>query len=161
VCTCGRRQLFERRHDLAQARADYRSAAFALSRYDEREVAKARATAQERQSTITAQGRGAPTGRRIALVIGAYKNVHPLDNPPRDAKLIAASLKDLGFQAVTLADDLARDKFFEALRLFASDAEKADWAVISRSAESTIWCRSMLGSPRTRTPRRKRWRSSS
>jgi uncharacterized caspase-like protein len=128
----GRGQLFERRRDLAQARADYRSAAFALSRYDEPEVAKARATAQERLSALTVQGPGASTGRRIALVIGngAYKNVHPLDNPPRDARLIAASLKDLGFQAVTLADDLTRDKFFEALRMFASDAEKADWAVI-------------------------------
>ena len=61
---------------------------------------------------------------------GAYRNVHPLDNPPRDAKLIAASLKEVGFQTVTLSSDLTRDKFFEVLRAFASDAEKADWAVI-------------------------------
>jgi tetratricopeptide (TPR) repeat protein len=128
----GRGQLFEKRRDLAQARADYRSAAFALTRYDEPDVAKARATAQERLSALTAQGPGASTGRRIALLIGngAYKNVHPLDNPPRDAKLIADSLKDLGFQSVTLANDLTRDKFFETLRAFASEAEKADWAVV-------------------------------
>ena len=128
----GRGQLFERRRDLAQARADFRSAAFALTRYDEPEVAKARATAQERLSALTAQGPAASTGRRIALVIGngAYRNVHPLDNPPRDAKLIAASLKDVGFQTVTLSDDLTRDKFFEVLRSFASDAENADWAVV-------------------------------
>src|SRR5271163_3922992 len=93
---------------------------------------RSRAMAQERLSALTAQGPGASTGRRIALVIGngAYQNVHALDNPPRDAKLIAASLKDLGFQAVTLANDLTRDKFFETLRLFARDAENADWAVI-------------------------------
>jgi uncharacterized caspase-like protein len=128
----GRGQLFEKRRDMAQARADYRSAAFALTRYDEPDVAKARATAQERLSALTAQGPGAATGRRIALLIGngAYKNVHPLDNPPRDAKLIADSLKDLGFQTVTLANDLTRDKFFETLRAFAGEAEKADWAVV-------------------------------
>ena len=61
---------------------------------------------------------------------GAYKNVHPLDNPPRDAKLIADSLKGLGFQTVTLANDLTRDKFFETLKTFAAEAEKADWAVV-------------------------------
>jgi tetratricopeptide (TPR) repeat protein len=128
----GRGQLFERRRDLAQARADFRSAAFALTRYDEPDVAKARATAQERLSARTAQGPAASTGRRIALVIGngAYKNVHALDNPLRDAKLIAASLKDVGFQTVTLSNDLTRDKFFEVLRTFASDAENADWAVV-------------------------------
>jgi tetratricopeptide (TPR) repeat protein len=128
----GRGQLFERRRDLAQARADFRSAAFALTRYDEPDVAKARATAQERLSALTAQGPAASTGRRIALVIGngAYRNVHALDNPPRDAKLIAASLKEVGFQTVTLSNDLTRDKFFEVLRAFASDAENADWAVV-------------------------------
>lgn len=31
---------------------------------------------------------------------------------------------------MTLANDLTRDKFFETLRAFASDAEKADWAVV-------------------------------
>src|SRR5271163_370063 len=93
---------------------------------------RSRAMAQERLSALTAQGPGASTGRRIALIIGngAYKNVHPLDNPPRDAKLIAAALKDVGFQTVTLSNDLTHDKFFEALRAFASDAEKADWAVV-------------------------------
>ncbi|MBV8925510.1 MAG: caspase family protein [Bradyrhizobium sp.] len=128
----GRGQLFERRHDLTQARADYRSAAFALTRYDEPEVAKARATAQERLAALTAQASGAATGKRIALVVGngAYKNVHALDNPPRDARLIAGALKELGFQTVTLANDLTRDKFFEVLRNFANDAEKADWAVM-------------------------------
>ncbi len=61
---------------------------------------------------------------------GAYKNVHALDNPPRDARLIAAALKDLGFQTVTVANDLTRDKFFEVLHDFAGEAEKADWAVV-------------------------------
>jgi uncharacterized caspase-like protein len=128
----GRGQLFERRSDLAQARADYRSAAFALTRYDDPDVAQARATAQERLAALEAQGEGASTGRRVALIIGngAYQNVHPLNNPPRDAGLIAATLRDIGFQTVTLSNDLTRDKFFAALRSFAGEAEKADWAVI-------------------------------
>jgi tetratricopeptide (TPR) repeat protein len=129
----GRGQLFEKRRNLEQARADYRSAAFALTPFDEIEVATARTKAQQRLAALTEQGPGgAAKTRRVALIIGngAYKNVHPLDNPPRDAKLIAGSLKDLGFQTVTLANDLTRDKFFETLRAFASDAEKADWAVV-------------------------------
>jgi tetratricopeptide (TPR) repeat protein len=128
----GRGQLFEKRHDLTQARADYRSAAYALTPFDEIEVAKARTMAQERLAALTPQGPAGAITTRIALIIGngAYKNVHPLDNPPRDARLIAGSLHDLGFQAVTLANDLGRDKFFEALHAFASEAEKADWAVV-------------------------------
>jgi len=129
----GRGLVFEKRRNLDQARADYRSAAFALSKYDDPDVARARAMAQDRLAALTAEGpdRTVRT-QRIALIVGngAYKNVHPLANPPRDAKLIADSLKGLGFQTVTLANDLTRDKFFETLRAFAAAAEKADWAVV-------------------------------
>jgi tetratricopeptide (TPR) repeat protein len=129
----GRGQLFEKKHDMAQARADYRSAAFALTPYDNFETGIARQIARERLAALTPQAPAAPDKvRRTALIIGngAYMNARPLDNPPRDAKLIAAALKDVGFQTVTLSYDLTRDKFFEALRAFASDAEKADWAVV-------------------------------
>ena len=129
----GRGQLFEKKHDLAQARADYRSAAFALTPFDNFDLALARQIARERLAALTPQAPAATDKvRKIALIIGngAYKNVHELGNPPRDAKLIAAALKDVGFQTVTLSNDLTRDKFFEALRGFASDAEKADWAVV-------------------------------
>jgi tetratricopeptide (TPR) repeat protein len=129
-----RGRLFEKRGDLAQARADYRSAAYALTPFDEIDVAMARRTARERLGALTQQGPGSPAqaARRIALVIGngAYKNVHPLDNPPRDSKLVASALKDVGFQSVTIANDLTRDKFFATLRAFASEAEQSDWAVI-------------------------------
>src|SRR5215472_797187 len=129
----GRGQLFEKRRNLDQARADYRSAAYALTPFDEIDVARARALAQDRLAALTETGKGrSARTQRIALVIGngAYRNVHALDNPPRDAKLIAASLKELGFQTVTLANDLTRDKFFETLKSFAAEAEKADWAVV-------------------------------
>ncbi|UVO37989.1 caspase family protein [Bradyrhizobium arachidis] len=129
----GRGQIYERRHDLAQARADYRSAAYSLTKFDELDVARARAIAQERLAALTPQTPGgAPGGRRVALVIGngAYRNVHALPNPPRDAKLIAGVLKDVGFQSVISVSDLTRDKFFDTLKTFADEAEKADWAVV-------------------------------
>jgi hypothetical protein len=129
----GRGQIYERKKDLAQARADYRAAAYSLTKFDELDVARARAVAQERLAALTPQTpAGAPTGRRVALVIGngAYKNVHALPNPPRDAKLIASVLHDVGFQTVISVSDLTRDKFFEALKTFAEEAEKADWAVV-------------------------------
>jgi tetratricopeptide (TPR) repeat protein len=129
----GRGQLSEKKHDLAQARADYRSAAYALTPYDSFETGLARQIARERLAALTPQAPASTDkDRKIALIIGngAYKNVHPLDNPPRDARLIAAALKDVGFQTVTLSNDLTRDKFFDALKSFASEAEKADWAVV-------------------------------
>ncbi|MDN3279050.1 tetratricopeptide repeat protein [Frankia sp. RB7] len=129
----GRGQVYERKKDLAQARADYRSAAYSLTKFDELDVARARAIAQERLAALTPQTPGgAPSGRRVALVIGngAYRNVHALPNPPRDSKMIASVLKDVGFQTVISVSDLTRDKFFDALKTFADEAEKADWAVV-------------------------------
>ena len=71
-------------------------------------------------------------GRRIALVIGnaAYRNARVLTNPEHDAEVVAASLRAVGFDAVTLIEDGTRDKMISALRAFASDAERADWAVV-------------------------------
>ena len=128
----GRGQIYERRKDLAQARADYRAAAHSLTRFDDPYVARARAIAQERLAALTPQAPAGSTGRRVALVIGngAYKNVHALPNPPRDAKMIANVLRDVGFQTVISVSDLSRDKFFEALQSFATEAENADWAVV-------------------------------
>jgi tetratricopeptide (TPR) repeat protein len=70
--------------------------------------------------------------RRIALVIGnsAYTAVPALANPERDASAIAASLRAIGFQKVTLDNNLTREGLFNALRTFAGDAEQADWAVV-------------------------------
>ena len=64
----GRGQLFERRRDLAQARADYRSAAYALTPFDEIDVAAARKIAQERLAALTARAPVPHAGRRIALI---------------------------------------------------------------------------------------------
>jgi tetratricopeptide (TPR) repeat protein len=147
----GRGQLYEKRRDFAAARADYRSASATLAKYDNADTAIARRIARERLAALMvdlpppstpppsmpAQGKStapsAPSGpRKVALIVGngAYQNVRALDNPPRDAKLIASTFHDLDFATVTLAPDLNRDKFFAALRDFGVEAEKADWAVV-------------------------------
>ncbi len=79
-----------------------------------------------KQTTIASQG------RRIALVIGNsnYQNVIKLDNPKKDAELIATSLRNSGFAAVTVLIDAPRAKLLEALHTFSDDAKAADWAVV-------------------------------
>jgi tetratricopeptide (TPR) repeat protein len=71
-------------------------------------------------------------GRRVALVIGnsAYRSVPVLSNPPNDAEAIAKSLRNVGFETVTLANDLTREKLIDALRTFANEAENSDWAMV-------------------------------
>ncbi|MCP3389688.1 tetratricopeptide repeat protein [Bradyrhizobium sp. CCGB12] len=73
-----------------------------------------------------------PDDGRIALVIGnsVYENVPALPNPERDAKLVTDVLKRTGFQSVTLLTNLKKDELVSALRNFAVQAERADWAVI-------------------------------
>ena len=71
-------------------------------------------------------------GRRIALVIGnaTYSAVSPLANARGDSALIAELLRRTGFETVNLLSDLNRERFLEALRAFAREAQQADWAVI-------------------------------
>jgi Tfp pilus assembly protein PilF len=128
----GRGQLYERRRDLTAARYDYRSASAALTKVDDADTMQARHFAKERLAALAAGLPSTSAARKVALIVGngAYKNVQKLDNPPRDAKLIADTFRGLGFQTVTLAPDLTRDRFFAALREFGSQAEKADWAVV-------------------------------
>lgn len=72
------------------------------------------------------------TARRVALVIGnsAYANVPALVNPEKDAKAVAATLRTIGFEVVTLEDNDTREKLVGALRAFANEAENSDWAMV-------------------------------
>jgi tetratricopeptide (TPR) repeat protein len=153
----GRGQLFEKRRDTIAARYDYRAASAVLAKMDDIDTTLARRFAKERLDALVAAmppaSASAPTPvkpssekaatttptppppsgpRKVALIVGngAYRNVQQLDNPPRDARLIAATFRDLGFATVTLAPDLTRDNFFAALRVFGAEAEKSDWAVV-------------------------------
>ena len=79
-----------------------------------------------------AKATSARQGRRVALIIGnsAYVSVPALANPQRDAKKMAEALRAIGFDTVTLATDVSRDKMTETLRSFAAAADKADWAMV-------------------------------
>ena len=69
---------------------------------------------------------------RVALVIGnsSYSTVGKLPNAKSDAEKIAESLRRIGFSTVTVNFDLSREKITEALRAFAAQADRADWAVV-------------------------------
>ncbi len=68
--------------------------------------------------------------KRVALVIGnsSYKQISPLANPKNDAALMAATLKDVGFEVVTAIDVDVRQmgravrKFGKRLRRSGKDA---------------------------------------
>ena len=71
------------------------------------------------------------SGRRVALVIGngAYQNFPALPNPPNDARAIAKSLRDLGYE-VTEGIDLTQDKMQTMTRDFLRDAAQAKTLVL-------------------------------
>lgn len=72
----------------------------------------------------------AVAGPRVALVIGNgnYVSVTPLKNPANDAKAVAQSLRELGFN-VTLTLDLGKANFEKAIRHFADSLGGAEAAV--------------------------------
>jgi TPR repeat protein len=68
--------------------------------------------------------------KRVALVIGnsAYRSVSRLDNPANDAKLMADTLRNLGFTLVGGGAqlDLSKAQFEGALQTFGDQAQGAD-----------------------------------
>ncbi len=68
--------------------------------------------------------------RRVAFVVGngAYRSVAQLPNPPVDAKAMAATLRNIGFDVVE-GTNLTRDKMTEKLLDFGRKAQGADIAV--------------------------------
>jgi hypothetical protein len=75
----------------------------------------------------------AHAGARVALIVGNsdYRNVTPLPNPERDAKLMANTLRDLGFTIVNGDAQLNLDKqqFDRAVQDFGNAAQGADVAL--------------------------------
>jgi hypothetical protein len=70
--------------------------------------------------------------KRVALVLGnsAYQNVAALPNPVNDGAVIAATLRDAGFDVVDSRHDLTASETRRALRDFADRAGDADIAVV-------------------------------
>ncbi|KJC37812.1 caspase family protein [Bradyrhizobium sp. LTSP857] len=72
----------------------------------------------------------AKADRRVAFVVGngAYKNVAQLPNPPIDAKAMAATLRNVGFEVIE-GSNLTRDQMTEKLLDFGRKAQGSDVAV--------------------------------
>ena len=70
--------------------------------------------------------------KRVALVLGnsAYQNVAQLPNPVNDGAIIAAKLKEAGFDVVDSRHDLSAAETRRALRDFADRSRDADIAVV-------------------------------
>jgi uncharacterized caspase-like protein len=70
--------------------------------------------------------------KRVALVLGnsAYQNVARLPNPVNDGTVIAATLKNAGFDVVEERHDLPAAETRRALRDFADRARDSDIAVV-------------------------------
>src|SRR2546421_1526880 len=70
--------------------------------------------------------------KRVALVIGnsAYQKVAPLTNPANDARIVAAMLKQVGFDSVEARMDLKAADMRRALREFGNKTRDADVAVV-------------------------------
>jgi hypothetical protein len=75
-------------------------------------------------------GEAALADKRVAFVVGngAYKNVPELPNPPMDARTMASTLRNVGFDVVE-GIDLNRDKMSAKLIEFGHKAEGADVAI--------------------------------
>ena len=72
----------------------------------------------------------AKADHRVAFVVGngAYKNVAQLPNPPIDAKAMAATLRNVGFEVIE-GSNLSRDQMTEKLLDFGRKAQGSDVAV--------------------------------
>ena len=149
----GRGLAYEKTAEAGKARADFNAAIVLAPRSNSEKMAleKARerlavlatppvsaaATAMSPPTpattvVATAVAPVAVNDRRIALVIGnsAYENVPALPNPVRDAAFVAETLKRTGFESVTVLTNQRKEALITALRNFATQAEKADWAVV-------------------------------
>lgn len=69
--------------------------------------------------------------KRVAFVVGngAYKNVDPLPNPTIDAKAMASTLRNVGFEVIE-GSNLTRDGMTERLLEFGRKAQGADVALL-------------------------------
>lgn len=72
----------------------------------------------------------AKADRRVAFVVGngTYKNVAQLPNPPIDAKAMAATLRNVGFEVIE-GSNLSRDQMTEKLLDFGRKAQGSDIAL--------------------------------
>jgi tetratricopeptide (TPR) repeat protein len=127
---------YEAKGDIEHAKSDFQ-AALSIEAHDaasKGSLNTARARLKVLSGADNAPQPPAPTGsgeRRLALVIGngAYSAVSHLPNPPNDARIVAKSFRDLGFE-VTEGLDLDRAAMEKMLRTFMRSALTARTAVV-------------------------------
>jgi tetratricopeptide (TPR) repeat protein len=143
-----RGRAYELKGDRDKAIADYRKSLALKSRqtYDD----KAKAKALQHLTTLAAVTPGSPPSvaesgghdqgkqaepaapeKRIALVIGNanYVNVKALKNSDSDARAIATSLRQLGFEVIE-KHDLTLPQLTQELKAFGDKASEYDWAMV-------------------------------
>ncbi|MCW6508873.1 tetratricopeptide repeat protein [Lichenifustis flavocetrariae] len=101
----------------------------------EERISQAEKRAKQLEAQIAAANAPAPLpdqGRRVALVIGnsTYQSVPLLPNPQKDAEAVAQSLRDAGFNSVSLVENATLSQMKKALRAFQEIADDADWAMV-------------------------------
>ncbi|MEZ5773814.1 MAG: caspase domain-containing protein [Hyphomicrobiaceae bacterium] len=81
---------------------------------------------------LSVPGSAAHAGKRIALVIGNadYTHAGRLSNPPNDGKLVAAALREIGFDDVDEHYDLPFDRMRLVLKEFSRASSVADVAIV-------------------------------
>jgi tetratricopeptide (TPR) repeat protein len=127
--------LYEQLADYDNALADFR-AIVAIDPQHPNASERVRRVEQRREGLAAPPpprvGTTRPPETRVALVIGnsSYPNVGRLPNAARDAELIAEAFRRSGFTTVSLSLDLSRERITEALKTFAVEADRADWAVV-------------------------------
>lgn len=89
--------------------------------------------AEDAKAALLAQGQAAPTGKRIALVIGnaIYQNAPRLPNAANDTDDVAAELRKLGYEVFgSPKTDFTRTELTAAIEAFKRKAVGADAAVV-------------------------------
>jgi tetratricopeptide (TPR) repeat protein len=127
---------YEARGDIEHAKSDFQ-AALSIEAHDagsKGSLNTARARLKVLSGAASTPQPAVPAGpgeRRLALVIGNgnYAAVSHLPNPPNDARIVAKSFRDLGFE-VSEGIDLDRTAMERMLRTFMRDALSARTAVV-------------------------------
>ena len=103
---------YEAKGDIEHARSDYATALKMPPKYvfsvRSQELARTRLALLSKTDATPSPAPASPPGqlRRIALIIGngRYANVTALPNPPNDARAVASSLRNIGFNVTEGAD---------------------------------------------------------
>jgi tetratricopeptide (TPR) repeat protein len=140
VALAGRGETALKKGDKAQAQTDLEAALSAVA--SDTEEREAQESARKLLAALEVQDRPRPTitpqtplatsftGKRVALVIGnsAYGSIGRLDNPAKDARLMAEALKEDGFTLVGGGAQLDLDKssFDKAVQDFGKNLQGAN-----------------------------------